>query len=202
MAIVESGFNFDQTPNALEGFNRGAQLSSDAKPEAKPGGITFDWASVDALAKDTYLYDSLADSASDPVGVGSAVHIGDGHAIPAGEKVLPVGSVVIKKSGGAGEYVLCPATIDTAAEVVRGEMFLVTRTILKSDRDSAYPPVMQGGGIWKSFLMVAGANGGATTANAGTAFYGKDVDGGDVSQPAPALVAVEAALPRITYASV
>jgi hypothetical protein len=191
MAIVEAGNGFSQAVTADEVWNRGISLTADGQPKAKSGGVTFDWTSVVALAKDTYLYSSL-DENGDP--------ITDAVAIVAGEKVLPVGSVIIRKAGGDGEFVLAPATIDAAAEGVRGDIFLVNETVLKSDRYSAHPVAIDGGRIFKSRLMVAGANGGATTANAGTAFYGVDVDGGDVAQVAPGLAAVEAALPSILYA--
>jgi len=59
-------FNFNER-TFIGSWKRSTQLSADGYPKAKPGGAEFDWSTVDALAKDTYLEDQL-DVNRDPQG--------------------------------------------------------------------------------------------------------------------------------------
>lgn len=59
-------FNFSER-NFTGSWKRSTQLSADGYPKAKPGGAEFDWSTVTALAKDTYLEDQL-DVNRDPQG--------------------------------------------------------------------------------------------------------------------------------------
>jgi len=176
MAISEAGNGFDQSVIPDETWSRGIQLSSDGRPEAKPGGVTFDWSSVTALAKDTYLAESLDDN-GDP--------LPDAVAIPAGEKVLRYGTPIQRRTSD-GAFVLAL----TGGAVGRGDVYLVNQTVLKSDRYSAHPNAIQGGGVFKARIL-----------RSGTDVIGKDVDGGSVASGTTiTMTQIETALPRITYA--
>jgi hypothetical protein len=177
MAIVEAGNGFSQAVTPLETWNRGIQLTADGFPKAKSGGITFDWDSITELAKDTYLPESL-DENGDPRT--------DAVAIPAGEKVLRYGSVVRRRDSD-GAYVLA-ASGDT---LVRGKTYVVNQTVLKSDRYSAHPNVIEGGRIFGDRLIV-----GTTTAE-----FGTDVDGGSVTQTVPTLANLLAVCPLFSFAA-
>lgn len=59
-------FNFNER-TFIGSWKRSTQLSADGYPKAKPGAAEFKWASVTALAEDTYLADQL-DVNYDPQG--------------------------------------------------------------------------------------------------------------------------------------
>ena len=176
MAISEAGNGFDQSVIPDETWNHGIQLSADRRPEAKTDGVTFDWSSVTALAKDTYLAESL-DESGNP--------LPDAVAIPAGEKVLRYGTPIQRRTSD-GAFVLAL----TGGAVGRGDVFLVNQTVLKSDRYSAHPNAIDGGRIFKDRLL-----------RSGTDVIGKDVDGGSVASGTTiTLTQIETALPRVKYA--
>jgi len=77
-----ANFNFFPERTFLGSWKRSTQLSSDGYPKAKPGGAEFDWSTVTALAKATYLEDQL-DVNRDPQGVRLAFQRGS--TVPLGE---------------------------------------------------------------------------------------------------------------------
>lgn len=179
MAILDAdkGNAFSQDVTPLETWGRGIQLTADGFPKAKAGGVTFDWGTVTALAKDTYLADQLDETGAPIAG---AV------AIKAGEKVLRYGTPIQRRASD-GAFVVAL----TGGPVGKGDIYLVNQTVLKSDRYSAHPVAIDGGRIFKARMLYAAQN-----------VIGKDVDGGNVTTAATITLAqVEAATPNFTYAN-
>lgn len=116
------------------GFGRSISvLANPDDAKWKIGGGTFDWASVAAVA-------------------GAPVNLEDGVTIEIGQKYLRYGAVVI--IAGDGELELADDT-DT---LVRGETFLIERTIvMDTTPHSKHFGVLEGGGVFTARLAVGGA---------------------------------------------
>jgi hypothetical protein len=137
------------------------QLSADGEPKAKAGGVTLDWASFAAVGADTT--------------------VNDGVVVPAGAKYARYGQLItrITASGRYGPY--DPAAADGRQLLVRGQAFLVNRTVLNNDPRGEYPEAIEGGRVWKARLIQAGT--GTASLAAG-----------------PTLANLEATFPLLTYA--
>ncbi|MGH9763688.1 MAG: head decoration protein [Blastocatellia bacterium] len=135
------------------------RLSADGQPEMKAGGITVDWNTVPVV-------NAGADTTWD-----------DGIVVPAGTKALRYGTVLTQITA-SGMWGPCDTTaVDGRQAGARGTVFLLDRSVLEDEVKSMYPPVLEGGLVWKDRILAGGANQ-MTFAN------------------------LEAALPRLRYAAV
>ncbi len=211
-------FNFNER-SFIGSWKRSTQLSSDGYPKAKPGGAEFKWASVTALAKDTYLEDQL-DVNRDPQGaeasgpfasadgtILNAVSFEDSQVprtattpgsdefpIKAGMKVLRYGTPIMEDTDG--KFILATGAL-TAANA--GKVFLVNETVVYDPTKSAtdqldpktlYPIAIDGGRVFEARILASDQN-----------VIGVDVDGDDVTVSGlPTLAQLKAALPGIFYA--
>ena len=204
-------FNFNER-EFIGSWKRSTQLSSDGYPKAKPGGAEFDWSTVAALAKDTYLEDQL-DVNRDPQGAEASGPVAsadgtllnaitfadsqpasDEFPVKAGMKVLRYGTPIQRRAAD-GKFVLAL----TGGPKAKGDIYLVNETVVfdpsksatqQLDPKSLYPIAIDGGRVFKSRLLHAGQN-----------VIGVDVDGADVTVGVTLTLAeLEAALPEITYA--
>lgn len=195
-------FNFGER-QSVESYNRGVQLSADGFPKAKPGGAEFDWTTVTALAKDTYLTDQL-DDASDPQGVdasgadsttfANSKALSDARPVAAGMKVLRYGTPIQRRASD-GLFVLAL----TGGPKARGDIYLVNETVVfdpsvsattQVDPKTLYPIAIDGGRVFKARLVTAESPN-----------IGVDVDGANVGSGVTLTLAdLELALPNITYA--
>jgi hypothetical protein len=204
-------FNFGER-NFIGSWKRSTQLNSDGYPKAKPGGAEFDWSTVTALVKDTYLEDQL-DVNRDPQGAeasgpfaaadctvlnaitfANSKPASDEFPIKAGMKVLRYGTPIQRRASD-GKFVLAL----TGGPKTRGDIYLVNETVVfdpsksatdQLDPKSLYPIAIDGGRVFKERLLYATHD-----------VIGIDVDGADVSAGVTLTLAeLEAALPEITYA--
>ncbi len=178
-------FNFGQRIK-VDSFVRGVQLSADGFPKAKAGGVKFDWSSVAALAKDTYLSDQLNQD-----GVPGL----DARAIPKDSKVVRFGTPISRKADGTFE-------LAQTGSFAKGDLYLVNETVVLApgaefaDRE---PIAIDGGRVFKARVLSSDTADAASDISG--AAIGKDVDGAAVSVTGlPTLAEIEAALPTITYA--
>jgi hypothetical protein len=204
-------FNFFER-QFLGSWKRSTQLSSDGYPKAKPGGAEFDWSTVAALAKDTYLEDQL-DVNRDPQGAEASGPVAsadgtllnqvtfadskpasDEFPVKAGMKVLRYGTPIQRRAAD-GKFVLAL----TGGPVAKGDIYLVNETVVFDPSKSAteqldpktlYPIAIDGGRVFKDRILHSANN-----------VIGIDVDGADVTVATTITLAqIEAALPGITYA--
>jgi hypothetical protein len=211
-------FNFNER-QFIGSWKRSTQLSSDGYPKAKPGAAEFKWASVAALAKDTYLADQL-DVNKDPQGVEASgtVPTADGtitnrvtfadskpasdeFPVKAGLKVVRYGTPIIEDADG--KFVLCTAALLTAAVAAAGgaagKVFLVNETVVfdpsksateQLDPKSLYPIAIDGGRVFEARILCDEQD-----------ELGVDVDGAAVLiADLPTLADLKAALPGLFYA--
>jgi hypothetical protein len=179
----------------VSSWGRGVQLSADGFPKAKAGGVQFNWASVTALANDTYMPDQLDQ---------------DGNLTPAakpilkGSKVVRYGTPIERQADG---------TFSLAQGAgAKGDVYYVNETAVlapgatHADRE---PIAIDGGRVFKARILsstaadeAAGISGNVV----GKSVAGFNTDGSasvaaDVTYAGlPTLAQLEAALPSISYA--
>lgn len=114
----------------LESTGRDIQVLVDPEnADWKAGGVTIDWGEIDAVA-----------SAPETLPDDTVVAVGD--------KYIRFGTV-ITRDAATGLY----APTDTP---VRGESFIVNKTVVKSELGSDHPAVFEGGQVWAARLLTGG----------------------------------------------
>ena len=177
-----------------ERFGRSIQVSADGAPKYKAGGITFDWASVPALAQGQAFYMGVA-TKTDAAGATYA-EFEDGVIVKVNEKAIRYGTVVVYDPAldtasvvdGDPNGAYRPATGADAALMTRSNTFIVNETWTEDDSSSNHFGVMDGGRMWRARVLVA-----ESVDTAGDLYT---VGGAAL----PTLAAVEAAMPLVVWA--
>lgn len=162
------GNSFGQTRTLFtERFGRSIQVSADGAPKYKAGGITFDWASVPALANGDATYQGVATVL---VNGKREVTFEDGVVVKEGEKAVRYGTIVVYDS-----TLDTPSVVDgdpngayrpaTGADVlVRSQTFIVNETWTEDDSSSNHFGVMDGGRMWRDRVLFGDGTTGPTIA--------------------------------------
>lgn len=114
----------------------------------KVGGITIDWATVTAVGVDTV--------------------IGNGTTVKAGQKYIPMGTVLAKITA-SGKYGPADTSVSDGRQTVgsaqRSNAFLLNEDLVQNPplgliqgNASDHPGVFDGGTIWRARLLVGGTN--------------------------------------------
>lgn len=190
-------FNFGER-QSVESWGRGVQLSADGCPKAKAGGAEYDWTDTNvytvAAGHELFLTDQLDENGDPQI---------DAVAIPAGTKVLPVGTPLERQTDGTFKI----ASGDVSAQ--RGEIYLVNETVTyvsatDHDAKALYPIAIDGGRVFKARIKSS------TAANAAAGISGNvigsvrdttaDTYADATISNLPTLAQILAALPGISLA--
>lgn len=121
------------------------RVSADGSPEYKPGGVTIDWATVDAATDDTTL--------------------GDGIEVPSGAQYLEYGQILVKidATGLFGPY--DSGASDGREDLERGTAYILDESVVRYGAMGVaglsgpidHPAVFEGGLVWRARLKIGGA---------------------------------------------
>lgn len=127
---------------------RSYELTQDGRPEVAAFGVQVDWATVTALGSDTTFPDGIV--------------------VPAGEKVLKPGQLLLKitSGGSAGKYgPYDPDATDGRQTLTRGEAVLVNQLVHEDEYEWSLPGGgVIGGKVWYDRLKHNGTTTGTKAA--------------------------------------
>lgn len=138
-----------------EKFGFGINVSADGRPQAKAGGVTFEWAGVTAAVSAYTVLPPGGTAAANFFRAGAA----DIDYVDAGEKFLRYGTVIQKIVGGtsAGKYVPYGTSpipgSGTALSAEPGDVFIVNGNVHEADSYSDHPEAIYGGRVWKNRIL-------------------------------------------------